>query len=122
MRCRSAACLAAERTSTRLQRSLFISRLAKTDMASYISSNANRYYTALETSYGRVAAIEAGSRIPAVMLSIQQQVLAGTRQDKTGSRTFAGLPSGGRRRTSFELRTYLTSWSRVGTPAYGPLF
>ena len=34
------------------------------------------------------------------------------------------MPAGGRRRTSFELRTYLTSWQQ-GTaqrPAYGPLF
>jgi hypothetical protein len=34
------------------------------------------------------------------------------------------LPAGGRRRTAFELQTYLTSWQRAigGGPAYGPLF
>ena len=63
-------------------------------MASYISSNANRFYTALESAYGKVEAITAANRIPAVKLGIQQQVETGTRRDKTGSRTFAGLPAG----------------------------
>lgn len=91
-------------------------------MATYISSNANRFYTALESAYGDVAAIEAANRIPAVKLAIQQQLVTGGRQDKTGSRTFTGQPAGGRRKTTFELRTYLTSWAKTGTPAYGPLF
>jgi hypothetical protein len=91
-------------------------------MASYISSNANRFYTAIESAYGQVGAIQAQSRIPAVKLTIQQQLAAATRQDKTGSRTFAGQPSGGRRRTNFELRTCLTNWVKTGAPAYGPLF
>jgi hypothetical protein len=91
-------------------------------MATYISSNANRFYTALESAYGEVGAIEAANRIPAVKLAVQQQLVTGARQDKTGSRTFTGQPPGGRRRTAFELRTYLTNWSKTGTPAYGPLF
>ena len=92
-------------------------------MASYISSNANRFYTALESAYGKVDPITAANRIPAVKLGIQQKVDAGTRRDKTGSRTFAGLPAGVRRRTDFELQTYLTSWDKsMGAPPYGPLF
>src|SRR3954453_1935037 len=91
-------------------------------MASYISSNANRFYTELESAYGEVGSIAAANRIPAVKLAIQQQSAAGARKDKTGSRTFGGRPAGGRRRTTFELRTYLTSWDRSGQPAYGPLF
>ena len=92
-------------------------------MASYVSSNANRFYTALEGSYGKVGAITAGNRIPALKLTVQQQLDMKDRKDKTGSRTFAGLPAGGRRRTNFELRTYLTSWDpSSGGPAYGPLF
>jgi hypothetical protein len=51
-------------------------------MASYISSNANRFYTAIESAYGQVGAIQAQSRIPAVKLTIQQQLAAATRQDK----------------------------------------
>src|SRR5215471_2928024 len=92
-------------------------------MASYISSNANRFYTALENSFGKAEAITAANRIPAVKLGIRQQVETGTRRDKTGSRTFAGLPQGLRRRTDFELQTYLTSWDRTTDgPGYGPLF
>jgi hypothetical protein len=92
-------------------------------MASYISSNANRFYAALEGVYGSVAAIAASNRIPALKLTVQQQHEVTTRKDKTGSRTFPGLPAGGRRRTNFELQTYMTSWqSAAYGPAYGPLF
>jgi hypothetical protein len=92
-------------------------------MSSYISSNANRFYTALESSYGQVAGVTAANRIPAVKLTVRQQVAVADRKDKTGSRTFAGLPVSGRLQTSFDLRTYLTSWqATAGGPAYGPLF
>jgi hypothetical protein len=54
---------------------------------------------------------------------VRQQLETTTRKDKTGSRTFQGLPSGGRRRTDYELRTYLTSWQKTDAePACGPLF
>jgi hypothetical protein len=92
-------------------------------MSSYISSNANRFYTALESAYAKVGPITATNRIPAVKLGIQQQVETGTRRDKTGSRTFAGVPAGVRRRTTFDLQTYLTSWDKTAAgPGYGPLF
>ena len=92
-------------------------------MSSYIFSNANRFYTALESSYGQVGAITAANRIPALKLTVQQQLDMADRKDKTGSRTFTGLPAGGRKRTNFELRTYLTSWDKsTAGPAYGPLF
>ena len=39
-------------------------------MSSYISSNANRFYTAIESAYGQVGAIEAKNRIPAVKLTV----------------------------------------------------
>jgi hypothetical protein len=91
-------------------------------MASYISSNANRFYTALESAYGVVPAITAGNRIPALKLTVQNQNEVTQRKDKTGSRTFVGLPAGGRRRTNYEVQTYLTSWQPATGPAYGPLF
>ena len=92
-------------------------------MASYISSNANRFYTALESAYGQVPAITANNRIPAVKLTVKQQLEVTDRKDKTGSRTFAGLPVGGRRQTNFELRTLLTNWQQSASgPSYGPLF
>jgi len=92
-------------------------------MASYISSNANRFYTALESAYGQVPTITAGNRIPSVRLTVRQQLEVTVRKDKTGSRTFAGLPVGGRRQTTFELKTFLTNWQQgASTPSYGPLF
>jgi hypothetical protein len=92
-------------------------------MASYISSRANRFYTALESGYGQTGSITSGNRIPALKLTVQQQLENTKRKDKTGSRTFAGLPTGGRRRTNFGLQTYLTSWNKAaGAPGYGPLF
>src|ERR1035441_9424874 len=92
-------------------------------MSTYISSSANRFYTALESGYGSVGSITAASRIPAIKLGIQQTVVTGTRRDKTGSRTFAGVPAGVRRRTDFTLQTYLTNWDKTTAgPGYGPLF
>jgi hypothetical protein len=92
-------------------------------MSSYISSNANRFYVALESAYGNVASITASSRIPAVKLTARQQLEVTERKDKTGSRTFTGLPARGRRRTNFSLSTYLTNWDQTaGQPCYGPLF
>ena len=92
-------------------------------MASYISSNANWFYTALESNYGQVGSITSGNRIPALKLTVQQKLEAAQRKDKTGSRTFSGQAPGGRRRTNFELQTYMTSWLKTsGDPGYGPLF
>src|SRR5436190_22932435 len=90
---------------------------------SYISSNQNRFYAALESAYGQVSAITAQHRIPAVKLATKQQLEVPDRKDKTGSRTFTGVPAGGRRRTSFDLRTYMTSWGDLAQrPAHGALF
>jgi hypothetical protein len=90
---------------------------------SYISSNANRFYTGLENAYGAAAGVTAANRIPALKLTVQQEVATADRKDKTGSRTFVGNPSGGRLRTNYELRTYLTSWQGGASgPSYGPLF
>jgi hypothetical protein len=92
-------------------------------MASYISSNANRFYTGLENSYGQTPAITAQNRYPAVKLTAKNQLEKADRRDKTGSRTFVGIPAGLRRTTSFDVTTYMTSWGGQGSgPAYGPLF
>lgn len=88
----------------------------------YISSNDNRFYVALESSYGAVAAVTGRNRIPAVKLSAVQQLEKVTRKDKTGSRTFPGLPTGLRRKTTFDLSTYLTTWTDpTRDPSHGPL-
>jgi hypothetical protein len=70
-----------------------------------------------------VSSITEANRIPAVKLAIRQQLDGGPRRDKTGSRTFGGTPAGIRRRTDFDLQTYLTSWDKsAAAPSYGPLF
>ncbi len=92
-------------------------------MPSYISSSENRFYTAPEGSYGQVPAITSENRFPAVKLTAKQTVDRLQRKDKTGSRTFAGLPAGIRKQTQFSLKTYLTSWPNQSVePGYGPLF
>ncbi len=91
-------------------------------MANYISSNANRFYVAVEASYGQAATIASTNRFPAVKLQAQQVLERSKRLDKTGTRTFLGTPKGARRQTAFDVRTYLTSWNGVGEPCYGPLF
>src|SRR5580704_6298007 len=90
---------------------------------SYILSNDNRFYVALEESYGVAAAISASNRIPAVKLTAKQQIEKVQRADKTGSRTFAGNPSGLRPQTSFGLKTYMANWADpTALPPHGPLF
>lgn len=92
-------------------------------MSCYISSNNNRFYVAVEPSYGQAGAITARSRIPAVRLNVQQRFQRPRRIDKTGSRTNLGTPRGTRKETAFELTTLLTNWDGGGNPPpYGPLF
>ncbi len=92
-------------------------------MANYISSNDNRFYVAAESSFGTVAAVTAANRIPAVRLGARQRIERAERRDKSGGRTFVGIPSGVRRSATFELATYMTSWTNApAEPAYGPLF
>ena len=89
----------------------------------YVLSNENRFYVALEQSYGAAAAIAEGNRIPAVKFTPKQKLEKVQRKDKTGSRTFAGNPAGLRKETSFELKTYMMGWTDLTRqPAYGPLF
>ena len=91
-------------------------------MSGYISSNANRFYTALETNYGQAVPVSASNRFPATKIIAHQIVESGKRLDKTGSRTYLGAPETGLRKTAFEARSYLTGWNGVGQPCYGPLF
>lgn len=91
-------------------------------MANYISSNANRFYAAIESAYGQAAVVTAANRFPAVRMQAQQLLQSSKRLDKTGTRTFKGTPATSRRQTAFETGTYLTSWNGTGQPSYGPLF
>ena len=92
-------------------------------MSCYISSNENRFYAGSESSYGETPTIGSSNRLPAVKLSIKHAIEKVDRRDKTGGRTFSGLPTGLRRKTEYQLRTYLTTWSdATDQPGYGPLF
>jgi hypothetical protein len=88
----------------------------------YISSNANRWYSALESAYGQIAAITAANRIPAVTMTANQQREKSQRKDKTGSRTFAGLPAGMRLQTTFDVTSYMRDWPDTTVhPSHGPM-
>ena len=92
-------------------------------MSCYISSNNNRFYVETEASYGLAPLIGDDNRIPAIKLAAKQVATRSDRKDKTGGRTFVGLPAGTRKQTSFELKTYLTGWDdQSRQPGYGPLF
>lgn len=89
----------------------------------YISSNANRWYCAREESYGHIPAITAANRIPAVNMTVQHHREKSERKDKTGSRTWAGMPLGMRRHTNFQLTSYMRDWADPAQlPPHGPLF
>ena len=92
-------------------------------MSCYIASNNNRFYAAVEPAFGAVPLIGADNRFPGVKLTVRQEVDKPARKDKTGTRTFQGLPSSLRRQTAFELRSYMTGWAnQTEQPGYGPLF
>jgi hypothetical protein len=92
-------------------------------MSCYISSNNNRIYVALEGTYGQAGSITGANRIPVVKLTARQVGEHTVRRDKTGSRTFVGLPNGIRKNTSFQLNTFMTEWTDQATsPRHGPLF
>jgi hypothetical protein len=91
-------------------------------MSSYVLSNSNRFYVAVESQYGQPALINTRNRFPAIRLRAQQVVERTKRVDKTGTRTYRGGSPNGRRNTAFELRGFLSSWSGDGQPVYGPFF
>src|SRR5580693_1928651 len=92
-------------------------------MSCYISSNNERIYCALESSYGVIPVITGANRIPALKMKAKQVPEQTGRKDKTGTRTFVGMPNGIRETTTFEVDTLLTTWPDMTVPpAYGPLF
>ena len=89
----------------------------------YISSNNNRIYVGLESSYGTVPVVTTQNRIPLVKLAAKQVLEQTSRRDKTGSRTFVGLPNRIRKKTTFQLNTFMTEWTdQTQPPSHGPLF
>src|SRR5579863_8517068 len=88
----------------------------------YISSNANRWYVGRESAYGQVPAVAPGNRIPAVKLTAQQQREKSQRKDKTGSRTWQGMPAGMRKQSTFNMTSYMRDWPDTTVlPSHDPL-
>lgn len=91
-------------------------------MPDCVLSSQNRFYAALEASFGEVPAVSADDRLAAVRLGITQRREERERRDKTGSRTYTGQAPGARKETEFELETYLTvNASPTEPPAAGSL-
>ncbi len=89
----------------------------------YISTDLNRYYAALEGSYGAVPAPGPGDAFRALRLDMELAQEYLERRDKSGSRTFSGVVSGGRRQGRFELDAYLIPSGTAGTaPDMWPFF
>lgn len=88
-------------------------------MACYISSNDERLYAAIETGFGDAAEVTAANRLPVVRFAATQRAERPVRRDKTGSRTFRGYSFELRKRTEFEVTTYLSS---SNDPALGPAY
>ena len=86
-------------------------------MSCHIASYANRSYAALESELGAVAAITSSHRLPLSKLDIRSVREASQRLDKSGGRTFVGVPHNGREHTTIEFSSYLTGWdSMSGVP------
>jgi hypothetical protein len=91
-------------------------------MSYYISSNNNRFYCGLESAYGVAPTPTSTNRFSAVKLTARQELDLAPRRDKTGSRTFAGTPTGARKKTSFAIKSYMSTWIPGSPqPGYGPL-
>jgi len=76
-------------------------------MACYISTRQSRYYAALETEYGKASLVTAANRFTALWLNVRQQREEPRRRDKTGTRTNQGVAGRLRKRTRFDLSTYV---------------
>lgn len=76
-------------------------------MSCYISTRNSRYYAAREETFGQVAPVTAADRFTGLWLNVSQKWDEPRRRDKTGTRTYQGIAGRLRKRTSFELSTYL---------------
>jgi hypothetical protein len=90
-------------------------------MANYVLSKNNRYYVALESSYGVVPTVSAANRVPGVRLAVATQRVTAPRPDKTGTRTFLGLPGAARKITGYEFETSLMAGAGALPPAVGQM-
>jgi len=90
-------------------------------MANYVLSKNNRYYVALESSYGVVPTVSATNRVPGVRLAVTTEKVTVPRPDKTGTRTFLGIPGMPRKITGYEFETSLMAGTGALPPAVGQM-
>ena len=90
-------------------------------MANYVLSKNNRYYVALESNYGVVPTVSATNRVPGVRLAVTTEKVTVPRPDKTGTRTFLGIPGTPRRITGYEFETSLMAGTGALPPAVGQM-
>lgn len=76
-------------------------------MNCYISTRDSRYYAAIEPAFGQAAAVTAAERFSGLGLRVLQKWDEPQRRDKTGTRSYQGIAGRLRKRTWFELSTYL---------------
>jgi hypothetical protein len=91
-------------------------------MACYIGSNNNRVYAAIESSFGSAAAVSEANRLPVTRMQVRERRERGVRRDKTGGRTYLGVPDNLRRRADLGLSVYHSGWDPAsGEPNCGAL-
>jgi hypothetical protein len=77
----------------------------------------------VEGAYGTIPAITAANRIPAVSMSAQVKRAKSQRKDKTGNRTWQGVPLGMRAQTFYDMKTYMRDWADPSAPPpHDPMF
>ena len=90
-------------------------------MSSYISSANNRLYVVKEAAYGIIPAVTQGDRTPFVQLRATQKVVMPRRRDKTGSRSYMGVPGTPKRDTSFTVTSHLFGGTSPASTGIGAL-
>src|SRR5258708_1182947 len=89
----------------------------------YIRRDLNRLYAALESSYGATPTPSPANAFRALKSNIELVQAYLQRQDKTGSRSYAGVAPGGRRHGKFDVQAYLIpSGSAGAAPSMSPFF
>ena len=93
-------------------------------MSCYISSNENRFYAGLETSYGQTPTIGSQNRLPAVKLSIKHGVerSRSPRQNRRAKLRRIAHGSAKPNRVSVTQLSYRLDRYVTEQPGYGPLF
>ena len=76
-------------------------------MSSYITSANNRLYVAREATYGQIPLPSAGDRTPFVQLRATQRTMVPQRRDKTGTRSYMGVPGTPKRETTYSISGHL---------------